>query len=765
MAPDSQSVKERSSGPLWLRPSLVLVERSPMIFSRKLRSRTFTIFLAALIVLAAQPIASMPAHASTDWTAGAEVLAAAGEAGKPVLAMSGDGTTAVAAWRRADTSGSRIEISVGNISSGGVDWQAPVAVSGTVPPGVPVGAAEPQVSMSDAGNKVFVVWIQRNVVTSADDILARAGMLKAGTITWGAIVEMSDDDADADASPEYVAAPGLEGFMNSTGTSAVVSWYGFVDTSNARYIIKTRAASIEGTTLTPDPDGSVMHVPGANTYVDQNKWDLTVSQDGTTAAVTWLEKTKFTSNSVWPLKIQTLSISGGAVIRSSVVETATNLASWSYDSVLSADGTQFVTFWPDASGVVSWTAVISGATITPAASVTRLSEPMAGEQAPSAVKVALSPNGNRATFVWARWNDTLELDRIYIRSFTLVDGKPAALGDETMISDAAKSSYPYDVQLSSENDGLVTLDTYHADWSPAGLEAVTFKLPSGSTPATFITATLADSSTVSVDVSQAMSGDGSRKLVLWRSEMGATKRFLSSLLAIQQSNQGSESNPTPVAPVWVDPVLPVGSMTVSGSPEPGGVVNCLAPVFDPVATSLEYVWLVDGAESGRVTRTDAGAVSLTLPSSIAAGTVVGCRVTATTLIGSGTVAAEVLVKPAPAATPSALPVNKCKLAGASTGLAANFAAGSAKLSNAATRSLRSALGVACTGTVTVTGYVQPTKDTANDVRLARARAQAVVNAVKAQHPDATFRVAVGKSLASAPCAAAVKGRCAVIKTN
>ena len=218
----------------------------------------------------------------------------------------------------------------------------------------------------------------------------------------------------------------------------------------------------------------------------------------------------------------------------------------------------------------------------------------------------------------------------------------------------------------------------------------------------------------------------------------------------------------PVAPVWVDPVLPLSDPVIAGQKYAGGSVTCTSPQFEPAASSVEFSWTLNGQLVKTASVSAAPFVNiLVLAGDVTEGSVVGCRVTARTSIGSGTVARETTVVAKPVAVPPTAPT--CNITATSKTMSA-FSAGSTKLSTAAVTALKAKSGSGCTGTYLVSGH-SGGKNSAANRRLARMRAQAVVKALAAQHPAATFKVVTGTVSTKSLCSVSSQGRCAVVRVQ
>lgn len=215
-----------------------------------------------------------------------------------------------------------------------------------------------------------------------------------------------------------------------------------------------------------------------------------------------------------------------------------------------------------------------------------------------------------------------------------------------------------------------------------------------------------------------------------------------------------------MAPVWVDPVLPLSDPVIVGQKYAGGSVTCTSPAFDPVASSVEFTWTLDGQLLKSESVSKAPFVSsLVLASDVKEGSMLDCRVTARTSIGTGTVVTEtpVVAKPAPMS-----PVTSTCGITAAAKISASFAQGSSTLSTSAVKAVRAKSGSACSGTYLVSGHVSG-KSTAANRRLANSRAQALVKALQSQHPNATFTVVNASAVSKALCPASANGRCASVR--
>ena len=197
------------------------------------------------------------------------------------------------------------------------------------------------------------------------------------------------------------------------------------------------------------------------------------------------------------------------------------------------------------------------------------------------------------------------------------------------------------------------------------------------------------------------------------------------------------------------------------------MLTCLAPAFDPAADSASFTWFLEGAVIGSSDdATGPFTATVTIPASAKEGAVIICQVVGRTPDKSSTVSGEttVRIKPIAPVQPPAPRVDNCKMA-SDANFVVSFAVLKSNLSAAARRNAQATSGSGCTGTFYVTGYVQPTKNRANDTSLSMSRARSLVAALKVAHPNATFVVRAAGRITGSECEAASQNRCAVVRRN
>ena len=212
--------------------------------------------------------------------------------------------------------------------------------------------------------------------------------------------------------------------------------------------------------------------------------------------------------------------------------------------------------------------------------------------------------------------------------------------------------------------------------------------------------------------------------------------------------------------VFVMPMLALESVILQqlGSGQP---LSCSAPKFAPEATTVDFVWLIDGVEKSKETfSAQPWKSTFAIPAGTAQGSTVTCWVTGRTDGFSSTIGASYTVTASTTAAPTQAPVASCRINSAA--IAVTFAANSAVVTPSALRLLQSSTGSGCTGQFEISGHVKADRSTKAATQLARLRAQRVAEKLKQLHPQAQFDVQAAGAARATACPTSAKNRCAVI---
>jgi hypothetical protein len=299
------------------------------------------------------------------------------------VAVSEDGTTAVAVWLRrcefdfmvsqcAEGTHTIVQSKIATISGGTVTWSA---VTDVTVDGV---ADFPQVGLSDDGVTAVAVWQRSN--GSHSIVQSKSATISDGTVTWSA--------AATDLSATGEDAFNAQVVVSGGGASAVAVWQRF---NGSNSIVQSKTATISDGTVTWPVDATNLSAIGADAYSAQ----VALSEDGTKASAIWVRENASYQGFV---QSKTATISGATATWSTVATLSTGY-SYNPQVALSGDGTTVIAVWHGNAfaSVQSKTATINGGTVawSAVANLTALS----GGGVEMA-QVAISENGTTAIAVW-----------------------------------------------------------------------------------------------------------------------------------------------------------------------------------------------------------------------------------------------------------------------------------------------------------------------------------------------------------------------------
>lgn len=299
----------------------------------------------------------------------------------PHVALSDDGSTAVAVWRRLDGENDVVQSASAAINGTIATWGAAIDLSESG-----VVSLMPQVALSASGALATVVWFSYD---GSDSVIRSVSAAVSGDIaSWGTITDISAVGQTADK-PQVS--------LSDAGTHATAVW---VTTKGSDVTIESASATVSGTVA---EWGAVSQLSNSDrTFFGVQ---VALSSDGTKATAVW-----FGSD-------------GNSVVESASAMINGSVATWSAPAVLSNtaqdaliaqvatsdDGGRALAIWQWFDGAdsviqVAWASVSDGIGTwgTPAT----LSTP--GESA-SAPDVELSSQGALATALWWRSDGTNSL--------------------------------------------------------------------------------------------------------------------------------------------------------------------------------------------------------------------------------------------------------------------------------------------------------------------------------------------------------------------
>ena len=503
-----------------------------------------------------------PAEAFTSWTPPADISSGTNNV-FPRLAMSEDGTRAVAIWVVDTSSDDILYAASARISGTSVTWGTPTALSGAG-----FKAQEPQVQVSDDGTTAVAIWYSDG---SSDSIQSSVGTLSGATDVWKpATVEAVTTSS----------VPQVD--ISANGSIAVATWDG--KDGSAKVIrssfatISAGAATWGASTVLSDP------IKTATTS------HVAMSDSGTTAVAVWRR-----GNGPPLIPEARVATFDGTTASWGTVDVLSPGADVSTQAVsISADGSTVATVWslpndatPAAQSVTGSVSANEAAWGTPAT----LNDP--SERANSTT-IALSADGKTALAAWARDINGAG-QTAYIRSrVAAVTGSSATWGTsiDTVGSDPGQCSYP---RVALTADGTQA----SAIWKCGVLQTGSATIAATTPPsATWAAATdLTASGLNPGDLNIAMASNGSNAIAVWELNK-----------AIQFSSAGTAPTPAPPTPAPPAPPGPApapapepdSTPTATPTPTPTASASSapMADPLDPIGTTRNPNIPVGGVPAG-----------------------------------------------------------------------------------------------------------------------------------------------------------------------
>ena len=295
--------------------------------------------------------------------------------GAPSLALSTDGSRALAAW--AAGSPPEVRVAVGEVAGAAATWSAPQAT-----PSASTATGEPAIAVSADGARATAVWRDQQSSTVGE---AASAAVSASGLTWGAVSALS--------SAPTPAMQSLRLALSADGGRAVAAW-GYDDGGELNVAATTATVAGAEATWASDP----VTVGG---HVSLHDVELAASSDGTRATLLWTGVTAG-PESVWS---RSAAIGAAGATWGDVAHVSGDGAASQPSLALSGDGATAQAAWAEgASGaqqVRTRSAEISGTV-----QAWGISTSLASGGDLFGTAVGLSAGGTRATALWSRWDGT-----------------------------------------------------------------------------------------------------------------------------------------------------------------------------------------------------------------------------------------------------------------------------------------------------------------------------------------------------------------------
>jgi hypothetical protein len=458
--------------------------------------------LALVVTSMLLAVTASPAGAFTSWTAPAN-LTSTGISFLQDVQLSADGTAATAIWARYNGESLQIQSASGTVSGATVTWGTPTTISS---PGYEIDYLS--LALSANGTTAIAAWtIQTDSSSPEQQVQTASATISGTTATWGAVTtwtDLSDYGYDAQvalSADGTKATAGWSYYDTATDKQIVQSATATVSGSTATWSSATTlsatnsyayyarfAMSADGSkaiaTWTWDPTAGLQTISatisgGVATWGSISditvsgrqlfNEDLVLSADGTTAIASWQA---YNTSAPYDTIVQTAtaSISGTSATWSAVT---TMGPGDSYNSrlAISADGTKALVTWRTYLAAYAMQAVsgtISSGVATWGSTTTLSTGSFIGlGQRP----VAMSADGTSATVAWFGPNGT-DTKAVQAAGAT-ISGTTATWETPTVISAAGAEAETPAVALSSTGANAVAVfrtrstADYFVQWSAA----------------------------------------------------------------------------------------------------------------------------------------------------------------------------------------------------------------------------------------------------------------------------------------------------------
>lgn len=316
---------------------------------------------------------------TATWSSTTDLSASGHDAFYSKVALAADGTHATAVWKTYDGSNDIVQSASATITDNSATWGSPTKLSDGGN-----NASGPQISLSSDGTRAVVVW-QRN--NGYHEIAQAACAVVTGTTaTWGSGQDLSDLEQDADRQRVTLSADG-------THVAAVwQQWDGAVYSSHGKLAILDGNNAIWSSNITFSTDGNQSFSPA-----------IALSTDGSRATAVW-EQYDGTRSSLGT--ISATIVGNTATWGAPTHLTEPGLGFVSPFVGLSADGTKATSWWYVSDDVNTHIQTASATVTGTIATWGTITDLTTIDGNPSCVQGALSGDGTRCTAVWQRSDGT-----------------------------------------------------------------------------------------------------------------------------------------------------------------------------------------------------------------------------------------------------------------------------------------------------------------------------------------------------------------------
>ena len=420
---------------------------------------------------------------ASSWSLPIDVPNSALTARDPQVAISSDGSKAVAVWSGADGTNDIVYGAVATIAANQLSWGPVTNLSAAGE-----NAGDPQVKISSDGANATAVWVRSN--GSHAVVESRSANISGNSATWGVVRDLSAADRNA-RSPQMALS------LNGERSSAI--WY---VSNGSGLTVQTSSAEISGNSATWGIASSLSDVG----YSDGSP-QIALSSDGSRATAVWYRN----DGLIYIVQTSSATITGTSATWSAAIDLSEyGKMSFEPQLGLSSDGTRVTAVWRGRnetnSVIQSKSATVSGNS----AVWGLISSLSTSDQDAQAPQISLSSDGTKAIAVWALFdgpNTTIQ------GGTATITGNSASWGAALNISDGGQ--YADKPQIDFSADGLRAVAVWHRNNGAFYVIQSSAALVSGASVAWEPAAEFSAFGQAGRDPQVDLSIDGSRGIALW----------------------------------------------------------------------------------------------------------------------------------------------------------------------------------------------------------------------------------------------------------
>lgn len=293
---------------------------------------------------------------SPSWTSPVALSAAGQNAAFPRLAVTGDGTTAIAAWTRFDGTSWIIQTALASAEGGNPLWRPSVDVASTALTSrslVHAGAARPEVAISADGSTAFIVWANFDQDAMEYSLASAVGQISGASVRWSAEVPILEETTGFDL-PRYSTEgmPNHQIELSPDGNRAIAVWRQVIN-EEGRLVSAT--AQVVGNSVQWGPS-TLISTAGDSVF----RPAIAASADLSRVVAVWQQEAPQPRSVSWTPTTQAVWVATANLSGASSSWTSAQVLESSYgdaqglDAAVSSDGRRAVLAWSATNGMAGF---------------------------------------------------------------------------------------------------------------------------------------------------------------------------------------------------------------------------------------------------------------------------------------------------------------------------------------------------------------------------------------------------------------------------